>query len=134
MRAKPILWVEDDPDDRALIQLALEELGFADRVEFAFDGDQALASLAGRETPPAVIFLDFKLPKMDAPEVLARLRLDRRLDVVPVIIFTSSKRPSDAERCMGPNGASCFVSKPAAYELLKTVVRQLLERWAPSAL
>lgn len=134
MTLKPILWVEDDPDDEALIRLALEELGVADRVQFAGDGEQALRALDRCERPPQVIFLDFKLPKMDAPEVIERLRQDKRFDLIPIVIFTSSKRTSDAERCMGPRGASCFVSKPAEFDGFKLTVRQLLQRWAPKTL
>jgi CheY-like chemotaxis protein len=134
MALKPILWVEDDPDDEALIRLALQELGVGHLVQFAGDGEQALSVLSGAAQPPQVIFLDFKLPKMDAPEVIERLRRDKRFELIPIVIFTSSKRTSDAERCMGPRGASCFVSKPAEFDGFKLTVRQLLQRWAPAAL
>src|SRR5206468_3067355 len=106
--------------------------GLVDRVKFAPDGETALELLSAAPQPPVVLFLDFKLPKMDAPEVIERLRQDPRFERLPIIIFSSSKRPSDAERCMTPHGASCFVSKPAEYDGFRLTVRQLLERWAPA--
>jgi CheY-like chemotaxis protein len=128
---KPILWVEDDPDDQALIAATLQDLGLADSVQFATDGEKALEALERSELLPVVIFLDFKLPKMDAPEVIERLRLDSRLEAVPLVVFTSSKSPTDADRVMGERGASCFISKPVDFEDFRLTIRQLIERWAP---
>src|ERR1041385_6202646 len=92
-----ILMVEDDPKDVELTLTALEEYNLANEVVVARDGVEALDYLYYRGNfmrsageNPAVLLLDLKLPKVDGLEVLATIKKDERLKLIPVVVLTSS--------------------------------------------
>ncbi len=80
---KPILLVEDNPNDIELTLAALERSQLANEIAICRDGAEALDYLyrrgdhAGRDVrEPAVVLLDLKLPKVDGLEVLAAVKGD----------------------------------------------------------
>jgi CheY-like chemotaxis protein len=80
-----VLFVEDDPAVAQMYKLKLELDGYA--VEVATDGLQAVA--VATASPPDLIFLDIRLPKMDGLGVLETLRQDDRTKKVPVVILSN---------------------------------------------
>ena len=99
---KRILLAEDDPNDVELTLEALGEHHLANEVVVVNDGVEALDYLyvrgrfANRASGnPAVVLLDIKMPKLDGLEVLNRMRSDERLQLVPVVMLTSSREESD---------------------------------------
>ena len=96
---RPILLVEDNPDDEALTLRAFHKNRIANEVIVARDGVEALdylfgtGSHAGRDlkVAPAVVLLDLKLPRVDGLEVLRRVRADARTNLLPVVILTTSR-------------------------------------------
>src|SRR3954451_10542228 len=95
---KPILLVEDSPNDVELTLAALEENHLANEVVVVRDGAEALDYLFRRgvfkmRAPgnPAVVLLDLKLPKVDGMQVLRTLKGDGDLRSVPVVMLTSSR-------------------------------------------
>ncbi len=120
---KPILLVEDNPDDVVLTQRAFSKSGIANRMVVASDGAEALDYLfasgrwegRGRETDPVVVLLDLKLPKIGGLEVLRRLRAEPRTKLTPVVILTSSVEEMDLVR--GYNlGANSYIHKPVDFD------------------
>lgn len=98
-----ILLVEDNPDELELTISALKESNFANPINVARDGEEALdflfargafADRAGRPTPK-VILLDLKLPKIDGIEVLRRIRANSATRTTPVVVLTSSQQERD---------------------------------------
>ena len=99
---RPILLVEDNPDDIELTLIALQKSRLANPVVSVRDGAEALDFLRRegayadrQEENPAVILLDKKLPKVDGHEVLREVRADERLRRVPVVMLTSSREERD---------------------------------------
>ena len=107
MNTKPILLVEDNPNDEMFVLRAFKKNNVANRVIVARDGQEALDYLfkCGSEIP-AIILLDLKLPKVSGLEVLKRLRADKRTNFIPVIILTSSIQDSDLRASYGLGGNS----------------------------
>ena len=99
MTSRPILLVEDNPDDVALTLRALKKNQILNPISVASDGAEALKFLFdGGNTnlaEPGLILLDLKLPKVDGLEVLRRIRADERTKVIPVVVLTSSKLEED---------------------------------------
>jgi two-component system response regulator len=136
MKNKTILLVEDNPDDVELTIRSLNRHNVKNDVVVAKDGQQALDYLFGTgeytgrnlSSMPAVILLDLKLPKIDGLEVLRRLRADERMELVPVVIVTSSKKEQDLV-----NGyklrANSYVRKPVDFLQFSEAVRQLGLYW-----
>ena len=80
-----VLFIEDDPAVAEMYKLKLELDGYVVRV--AKDGEEGLAMAT--DSPPDIIFLDTRLPKMDGFAVLERLRSAERTREVPVIILSN---------------------------------------------
>jgi DNA-binding response OmpR family regulator len=80
-----VLFIEDDPAVAEMYKLKLELDGYT--VTVARDGEEGLRMAT--DTPPDIIFLDTRLPKMDGFAVLERLRASDRTKDVPVIILSN---------------------------------------------
>lgn len=133
---KKILLVEDNPNDVELTLEALAEHNLANAVEVVRDGVEALDYLCRREKyasrpqgNPALILLDLKLPKLDGHEVLRRIRADKDLKLIPVVVLTSSREESDLAQSY-QNGANAFVVKPVVFHDFIDAVRELGLFWA----
>lgn len=123
MSEKVILLVEDNPDDEVLTLDALDMNKVGNRVVVARDGVEALdyvfgeGKYAGRnvEDLPTVVLLDLNLPKIDGLEVLRRIRADKRTNLLPVVILTTSNE--DVDRVQGyALGANSYVRKPVDFD------------------
>lgn len=133
---KPILLIEDNPDDETLTLRALKKNNIKNEVVVARNGAEALDYLfgtgpyAGRDLTvmPQVILLDLKLPKIDGLEVLRRLRANQLTRLLPVVILTSSNEEQDRVNSYGL-GANSYVRKPIDFGQFIDAVRQLGLYW-----
>jgi CheY-like chemotaxis protein len=130
-----VLLVEDDDNDRRLVLAAFQELGLAGAVGWAADGQDALDWLhrrgphAGRAgEAPRLVLLDLKMPRVDGFGVLAHLRADPALRLLPVVVFSSSREAGDIARsyALGGNG---YVVKPADYAALTGTLSDVVRYW-----
>jgi len=136
MENKPILLVEDNPDDEALTLRALKKNHISNQIIVARDGVEALDWLhgtgahQGRDVAqrPAVVLLDLKLPKIDGLEVLKRVRASPLTATLPVVVLTSSREDQDLVRSYSL-GANSYVRKPVDFNQFVEAVRQLGMYW-----
>lgn len=133
---KPILLVEDSPNDIELTLAALEQCQLANTVVVTRDGAEALDYLhargahVGRKTgDPAVVLLDLKLPKVDGLEVLQEIKGDPQLRHTPVVMLTSSREERDLVQSYSL-GVNAFVVKPVGFEQFFEAIRDLGMFWA----
>ncbi|MFP2910651.1 response regulator [Pyxidicoccus sp. 3LFB2] len=133
---RPILLVEDNPDDVDLTRRAFKRAGITRPVDVVGDGVEALDYLLAQgpfahragQPPPVVVLLDLKLPRMDGHEVLRRIRADPRTRLLPVVILTSSVEETDLMKGYG-GGANSYVRKPVSYTEFVEAARQLGLYW-----
>ena len=132
---KPILLVEDNPDDEALTLRAFRKNNIKNEIVVARDGVEALdylfatGSYAGQNPEvPQVILLDLKLPRIDGLEVLRRIRADDRTRLIPVVILTSSKEDQDLIDGYSL-GCNSYVRKPVNFDEFMEAARQLGMYW-----
>lgn len=130
MTNRPILLVEDNPDDELLTLRALKKNNILNQVTVAHDGAEALEHLFASSdvTPPGLILLDLKLPKIDGLEVLRRIRADERTAVIPVVVLTSSKLEDDILASYR-GGANAYVRKPVKFSEFAEAVSTLGVFW-----
>ena len=133
---KPILLVEDNPDDLELALRALAKTNLANEVVTVRDGEQALAYLMREgdyakrpQGNPAVVLLDLKLPKIDGIQVLEIIKAHPDLKSIPVVMLTSSKMENDLTRAYQLN-VNAYVVKPINFSEFIEAVRELGVFWA----
>ena len=99
--APAILMVEDNPADADMIKRILMKNDQGINIDLAKDGEEALEFVRKWEagaTPPLVILLDLKLPKVDGLDVLKALKTHETFKVLPVVVLTSSNELRDIQR------------------------------------
>lgn len=132
MKSKIILLVEDNPDDEMLTIRALRNNNIQNEVVVARDGQEALDYFFNKTGPdnplPAVVLLDLKLPKVNGLEVLQRLRNDKRTNLQPIVILTSSKEEQDIINGYRL-GANSYIRKPVDFSHFMEAVKQLGLYW-----
>ncbi|WP_322029351.1 response regulator [Paraburkholderia sp. J76] len=133
---RPILLVEDNPNDVELTLIALERSRIANPVVTLRDGAEALDYLRQEgeyrnRAPgsPAVILLDKKLPKVDGHEVLKAVREDESLKRIPVVMLTSSREEKDLLRSYDL-GVNAYVVKPVEFDDFMDAINDLGMFWA----
>ena len=112
--------VEDNPDNRLLVQALLEDT--YDLSEFE-TGVDAVAGLS--EADPDLVLLDISLPEMDGTEVLRWIRNQEDLRDVPVIALTAHAMAGDREKFLA-EGFNDYVTKPIVDE---TILLETISRW-----
>ena len=127
MSSRTILYVDDDADDRDIFQHAVKRVNPDVNVVFAENGVQALdylhASL-NSDGLPCLMVLDINMPVLDGKETYQRVQNDERLHDLPVIIFTSSQRPSD-QQLFNSMGIELIV-KPSNVGYMNNIVNRMV--------
>lgn len=133
---RPILLVEDNPNDVELILTALQDARLANEIVATHDGTQALDYLFRRgpyenrpPVSPAVVLLDLKMPKVDGREVLRQIRADPLLRLTPVVVLTSSREEQDLFETY-QLGANAYLVKPVEFEAFISAVGKVGVFWA----
>lgn len=133
---KRILLVEDSPYDVELTLAALEENHLANEVVVVRDGEEALDYLYRRgifklriEGNPVVVLLDLKLPKVDGLEVVAQLKSDPTMKVIPIVMLTSSREEQDLVRSYDL-GVNAYVVKPVDFHEFVNAIKEIGLFWA----
>ncbi|TBW55473.1 response regulator [Marinobacter halodurans] len=116
-----VLCVDDEPDIRAVAELALGAVGGFE-VTVCASGEDALA--VAPDKAPQLILLDVLMPGMDGPETLSSLRRIPSLAAVPVVFMTARAEPSEMEahRALG---AVATIAKPFDPMTLAETVRSI---------
>ncbi len=132
---KPILQVEDDPNDVFFLKHAMDKVGVANPIQIAVDGQQAIDYLRGagkfadRELfpLPCLVLLDLKLPYVMGLEVLKWIRSQPLKSIVVIILSASSERADIATAYA--LGANAFLTKPSEANKLEDIVKAIKDFW-----
>ncbi|HEX4788109.1 MAG TPA: response regulator [Actinospica sp.] len=120
-----ILLVEDDQADALLIEGALLERGSGRSVTQVADGVAALERLRDPERArPDLIVMDLNMPRMNGRELLAILKADQELRVIPVVVLTTSNAPDDVVGAYS-RYANAYITKPIDLDGFVAAVRNM---------
>jgi DNA-binding response OmpR family regulator len=128
-----ILLVEDNEGDIVLTLEALKEARISNCVKVVKDGEAAMDYLnkkgefKGAITPDLVL-LDINLPKVDGKEVLANIKTDDHLKIIPVVMLTTSDSEKDIIESYN-NHANCYITKPVGFENFMKVILTMKDFW-----
>jgi two-component system, chemotaxis family, response regulator Rcp1 len=128
-----ILLVEDSLADIRLTQEVFKEGKINNTLNVVMDGEDALLYLKKHEKykdveTPDLVLLDLNIPKMDGRQVLAEIKKDDTLKVIPVIILTTSAAEQDILNTYAHH-ANCYIMKPVNLEQFIKVIRSIEEFW-----
>ena len=128
---RDILIVEDNAGDVQLVQESL--IDEETRLHVAVDGVQALAFLRQegsylKAPRPHLILLDLNLPGKDGREVLAEIKDDLELKVIPIIILSSSRSFEDIVTSYRLH-ANCYISKPGDLDEYLATLKAVQQYW-----
>jgi DNA-binding response OmpR family regulator len=122
-KRKPrVVIIEDDEYSREALEHLLKAEGFETRS--AIGG--VYGYCAARRFLPDVIVLDLNLPDIDGERVLRKLRGNRVLGKVPIIVITGYSRDEISEEVS--SGAEFLITKPASFDDVIRAVFDLLRR------
>jgi CheY-like chemotaxis protein len=128
-----ILLVEDNAADVRLTEEALKEGKVRNNLHVARDGMEALEFLRrqgkhAKATRPDLILLDLNLPRRDGREVLAEIKDDPALKMIPVVVLTTSSAEADILKSYKLH-ANCYITKPVDLEQFVSVVKSIDDFW-----
>lgn len=131
-----ILLIEDSDEDFVALQRALKHAQITYTIQRCTKGDDALDYLYRRgrysnrqpTAQPALILLDLNLPGTDGRRVLAQIKSDPMLRMIPVVIITTSSNPKDVISCYH-NGANSYFVKSINFEKFRRQINILTEYW-----
>jgi len=131
-----ILLVEDSAEDAELTLHALRREGLANRILLVRGGEEAREFLfcSGKysersfDSPPRLVLLDLKLPRVNGIEVLNRVKADSRTKDIPVVVLTSSKEERDLASSYSL-GANSFIQKPVDFDQFRATVKAVGMYW-----
>jgi len=133
VRPIQILLVEDSPSDAKLTLAALKMAKVVNQVSHVEDGVEAMEFLRrqgkyARAERPDLILLDLNLPRKDGREVLEEMKADPDLQMIPVVILTTSQAEQDIIRSYKLH-ANCYITKPVNFERFLEVVQSIENFW-----
>jgi len=125
MKSLKILLVDDDADDQLFFMDAISSIDKSLHCDVANNGIEAISHLKKFPPPPAVIFLDLNMPKMNGYECLQQIKQQENFKEIPVIIITTSSNQKEAERTKNM-GARTFLTKTSDFKKLKFQLNEIL--------
>jgi CheY-like chemotaxis protein len=128
-----VLLVEDSPGDVRLTREAFHAANRAIRLHVAVDGVEAMAFLRRQGSNvhaprPDLILLDLNLPKMEGREVLALIKGDEDLKMIPTVILTTSDSEADIVKSYQLQ-ANCYLTKPVQLAAFESLVKSIDDFW-----
>lgn len=129
-KSGPIIIIEDDAGDQALLNMVFEELEFSNEIIFFRDGEQALEYLTKSVIEPFIILSDINMPKLNGLELREKVHTneDLRLKCIPYLFFSTSAQQSHVVDAYSKSVQGFFV-KPGTQEELKRTIKIIVEYW-----
>jgi two-component system response regulator len=114
---KKILMIDDDAEDRMLMQDMFTEIGVPNVAHYEESGEKAISYLEKLSSVelPSVIVLDLNMPRLNGTQVLRLIKENDKLRNITVIIYSTSVNHIEKEQTL-KLGAHSYVIKPSSYD------------------
>jgi CheY-like chemotaxis protein len=129
-----VILVEDDADDRMLVDEAFKEIGYESNIKKLINGDFLFDYLGkiDKELYPSLIVLDNSLPKKTALDVLVQLKENKDYSHIPVVVYTTLISPHTKDQLLAAGAYACLQKGEAMQDIVEAAkwFRQLAEAQA----
>jgi CheY-like chemotaxis protein len=126
----PVVVIEDDEDDRLMLQEIFQTLNYKNQIVFFADGNEALDYLNKTDIIPFLILSDINMPRINGFELRTKVHTNEQLSLkcIPYLFFTThaDKKAVVDAYSMSVQG---FFVKPNSYEKLESTIRKIIEYW-----
>ena len=131
-----ILLIEDDPVHVKLVERILKKSGFNNQLTIIRDGEKAFNYLLNPNEKfseekficPQLILMDINLPKINGLEILRQIKQSPKLQIIPVVMLTTSNNRTDLEKCYEYH-ANSYIIKPLDFEEFNQKIRFIEHYW-----
>ncbi len=126
----PIIVIEDDVDDKDLLEEIFVKLGYINKIIFFADGNEALEFLNKTEEPPFLILSDINMPKINGFELRNKVFTNEQLHIkcIPYLFFTTGATKQSVIDAYAMTVQGFFV-KPNSQQDLENTIKTIVEYW-----
>jgi CheY-like chemotaxis protein len=131
MVSGPIIIIEDDEDDKSIIDEVLRELNILNKIVWFKKCTDAVSYLKETVEQPFVIISDINLPGLSGVECKQQIDDDERLRVksIPFVFLSTSNNKKTINTVYTIMNVQGYFQKPTSYEEIKRTIRTILEYW-----
>ena len=126
----PIIIIEDDADDQEFLTEIFQKLNYQNKIQFFFDGQEALDHINSSDELPFLILSDINMPKMDGFALRQNLKTDSKLSqkCIPYLFFSTAHNQKTVIDAYSQSVQGFFVKQTSMVELEKTI-SAIMEYW-----
>lgn len=131
MKAGPIIVVEDDPDDEAIFEEILQELGVTNKLRWFIKSSDALDFLKTTKEKPFLIFSDVNMPGDSGIEFKRRIDQDPQLrqKSIPFVFYSTGVDQRAINEAYTKMTVQGFFQKSNSYQEIKKTIKMILDYW-----
>ena len=126
----PVIVIEDDADDRLLLEVVFKDLNYPNEIVFFVNGEDAITYLKDDSIYPFIIISDINLPKLNGFELRKMVHTNEGLSAkcIPYVFFSTAvdKKAVHDAYTLSVQG---FFLKPNGFVELKQMIRKIIEYW-----
>ena len=125
-----IIVIEDDEDDRMLLDEVFKELAYPNEILFFESGEEALEYLKDEKVYPFLILSDINMPKLNGFELRKVVHTNEGLSekCIPYIFFSTAAEQPEVLQAYSLSVQGFFV-KPHSSQALTIMMRKIIEYW-----
>jgi len=126
----PIVVIEDDADDQAILVEIFRNLDYENSVIYFSDGEEALKYLTGTRIKPFLILSDINMPKLSGFELRQKIHTDEDLNLkcIPYLFFTTTSNQKAVVDAYSQSVQGFFV-KASSLDKLQRTIKTIVEYW-----
>lgn len=131
MISKPIIIIEDDPDDQDILREIFEELEVKNELIFFYDPILAMVHLKTNSKTPFLILCDINMPKQTGLPFKKEIDDDPvlKLKSIPFVFFTTSSSQYDVNKAYLEMTMQGYFPKSHNYENMKSTISAIITYW-----
>ena len=131
-RSGPFILIEDDPDDKAILDDIFKDLNVTNKIIWFTNGQPVIDYFKTTTDKPFIIICDVNLPGQNGLDIKRLLDKDFNVSIktIPFIFYSTNANPEFVTEAFTKMNVQGFFVKPSNYEGIKKQVKAMLDYWA----